>query len=159
PWGAAALVDGDTLYTYACPGGGLSSPCKLARAPFANALDHSAWQYWTGSAWSADVHAAKSVMDGAPIMSVHFSPYLQKFVAYILTPLESALTLRTAPRPEGPWSSTLHFADGAPALDGNFDYGLIAHPELARNGGRVEYVSYFQPGKFLDGVIHLLEIT
>jgi hypothetical protein len=159
PWGAAALVDGDQVYAYACPGGGLQSPCRLARAPLGSALDRTAWRFFAGAAWLADWHAAVAIFDGAPIMSVHFSPYLGRFVAFYMVPLGSRMALRTAPRPEGPWSTELQLADGQPALDGSWDYGLLAHPELARDGGRVEYLSYFQPGKFLDGVIHLVELT
>lgn len=158
-WDAAAVLDQGTVYVYACDGRASSGECLVARAPFASALDHSAWHYWTGSTWSSSWHDAIVVLDGAPLMSIHYSPYLAQFVAYVVVPLTSHLTLRTAPRPEGPWSAPLDFAEGAPPLDGTWDYGLIAHPELAREGGRVEYVSYFQPGKFLDGTIHLVEVT
>jgi hypothetical protein len=158
-WGDGALIDSGNLYAYACEGGGLSAPCKLARVPVDRALDRSQWTFWNGAAWVVDWHAAKSVFSGGPLGSVHFSPYLQKFVAYYVTPLKNTLNLRTAPRPEGPWSDELSFGEGSAALDFTWDYGLMAHPELARNGGKNEYLSYFQPGKFLDGVIHLVEVT
>jgi hypothetical protein len=99
------------------------------------------------------------VFDGAPLMSVHFSAYLGAFVAFYMVPTTSRMALRLAPRPEGPWSGPLTFADGLPALDGSWDYALIAHPELAREGGRVEYLTYFRPGIFLDGTIVLVEVT
>lgn len=157
-WGAAALIQGDLLYAYACVGG-LTSPCLLARVPVASALDRSAWRFYTGSAWDSDWHAARSIFDGAPILSVHYSPYLHCFVAFYLAPFGSRMQLRTALDPAGPWSEPLHFGNAQDALDGNWDYALVAHPELARDGGRREYLSYYQPGKFLDGTIHLLELT
>jgi hypothetical protein len=158
-WGAAALVVGTDLYAYACAGGNLTSPCLLARAPLASALDRTAWRFYTGAGWSASSRAAASLFDGAPLMSVHRSPYLGRFIAYYMVPLTGHMAFRTAPRPEGPWSTEQRFGEAAPALDGNWDYALIAHPELAGSGGRVEYLTYFQPGKFLDGTVHLVQVT
>lgn len=157
-WGAAAVIDAGLVYAYACDGGGLSSPCRLARAPLPQALDRSAWTFWNGAAWAPDWHQAVAIFDGAPVMSVHFSEYLHRWLAYYTVPLRSTLALRLAPRPEGPWSDAELFAEGARPGNGNWDYGLAAHHELARNGGQVEYVSYFQPGSFLDGVVHLVEV-
>jgi hypothetical protein len=156
-WGSAALVDGDTIHAYACAGGALTSPCLVARVAWKSALDRGAWRFWSGKEWAADYHAAAPVFDGAPLLSVHFSPHLHKFVAYYMVPLGSDMAVRTADRPEGPWSPETRFGKALPALDGNWDYGLFAHPELA--GGKTETLSYFQPGKFLDGVVHLVEIT
>jgi hypothetical protein len=155
---AAAVVDNGFVYAYSCPGGGLSSPCTVARAPLDGALTHGAWTFFDGAAWSADPANAQAVMDGAPIMSVHFSPYLNRFVAFHMGPLDGHMRLRSADHPEGPWSGDTDFGEGASPPSG-FDYGLVAHPELARDGGRVEYLSYFQPGTFLNGVVHLVEIT
>src|SRR5262249_27661272 len=81
PWGAAALVDGTDLYAWACPGGHLSAPCRIARAPVAAALDHDAWRYFDGRAWVTDWRAATNVLEGAPLMSVHFNGHLQAFIA------------------------------------------------------------------------------
>jgi hypothetical protein len=155
---AAAVVDGGFVYAYACPGGGLSSPCTVARAPVDQALVHAAWTFFDGTSWSSDPKGSAMVMEGAPYMSVHFSPYLGKFVAFHMGPLDGHLRLSTADHPEGPWSGDTDFGQGA-SPPNNFDYGLVAHPELARDGGRVEYLSYYQPGTFLNGVIHLVEIT
>jgi hypothetical protein len=158
---AAAAIDpeGAFLYAYSCPGGSLSSPCTVGRAPVDAALDRACWTFFDGQWWSADFHAARSVLDGAPIMSVHHSAFLGAWVAYHMGPLDGHLRMQTAPRPEGPWSDPLDFGEGeTPAGDG-FDYGLVAHPELARDGGRIEVLSYFSPGHFLDGVVHLLEVT
>jgi Domain of unknown function (DUF4185) len=158
-WGAAALIDAGLLYAYACDGGSLTAPCRIARVPLASALDRSAWSFWTGAAWAGDWRAAAPVFEGAPLMSVHYSEYFSRWVAFYAVPLRSTLAVRFAPRPEGPWSGAELFGEGAPPGDGNWDYGLAAHHEFAREGGRVEYVSYFQPGRFLDGVVHLVEVT
>ena len=158
-WGAAALVDDGLLYAYACDGGGLTSPCRLARVPLGQALDRAAWRFFDGASWSGDWHEATNVFDGAPLLSVHFSPYFGKWLAIYLEPLGRHMVFRTGDAPEGPWSSPATIGQAAPALDGNWPYALFAHPELARDGGRTDVLSYFQPGKFLDGTIHLLTLT
>jgi hypothetical protein len=158
-WGDAATIDGGWLYAFACQGGGLSAPCRVARVPVGLALDRGSWTFWNGVDWEANWRHAAPVFSGGVLGSVHYSPYLKKFVAYYVTPLKNTLNLRTSSRPEGPWSDELAFGEGAAPLDGTWDYGLFAHPELAGNGGKSEYVSYFQPGVFLDGVIHLVEVT
>jgi hypothetical protein len=159
PWGAAALIDGPWLYAYACPGGGLTSPCSVARVEVASALDRAAWEFFDGSAWTSDWNRSAKVFDGAPLMSVHKSEFLGAYVAIHMGPLDQTMNLRTAPRPEGPWSAARAFGQGAPPIGGPWDYGLTAHHELAVDGGRIEYLSYFQPGVFLDGTVHLVELT
>ena len=158
PFAAAALVADGMIYAYACPGGNLSSPCVVGRVPPAQALDRGAWTFFDGKSWTGRLASAAHVLDGAPIMSVHYSPHVGAYVAFYMGPLDDTFRVRTAPRPEGPWSDARAFGSGAPALGGGFDYGLIAHPELAREGGAVEYLTYFQPGKFLDGTVHLVEV-
>lgn len=157
-WDDAALVDGDDVYVYACTGPAASAGCLIARAPVDAALRRDAWRFYTGSAWVADWTSAKPIFSGAPLMSVHYSPYLGQFVALYMVPLTSTMALRTAPRPQGPWSGEMRFAAAEPPPHAaDWDYGLLAHPELAR--GAREYLSYFRPGTFLDGTIHLVELT
>jgi hypothetical protein len=154
-WGAAALlVDGD-LYAYASVLGG----CFVARVPLHQALDRSAWRFFTGDAWSKDWHDVSVIFDCAPQMTIHKSAWLDRYVAFYMVPLGQQMALRVADRPEGPWSEALIFGEGEPPLDGNWDYGLVAHHELARDVDKIEYLSYFQPGRFLDGTVHLLELT
>jgi hypothetical protein len=158
-WGSAALVEGKALYAYACAGGQLTSPCRIARAELNAALDRSAWRFWSGSDWVSDWKAGASIFDGAPLLTVHFSAYQNRYVAFYMVPLGSNMAVRVAPRPEGPWSAEARFGTAPAALDGNWDYALAAHAELAPAGGDFEFLSYYRPGKFLDGVIHLLRIT
>ncbi len=156
---AAAVVEDENLFAYCCPGGSLSNPCRLGRVPMASALNRAAWQFYTGSDWSADFHDAVPIFDGAPLFTVHHSTYLGKYVAFYMVPLGMDMAMRTADHPWGPWSEEMRFGQAAPALDGNWDYALAAHPEFAREDGRIEYLSYYQPGTFLDGTIHLIEVT
>lgn len=161
PWveaAAAAVVADGQVYVYGCPGGSLTNPCRVARVALAAVLDRGAWRYFTGSGWSADWRAAAPIFDGAPLFSVHFSAYLKKYVAFYLVPLGTEMAMRTADRPEGPWSER-EIMGKAEAPPSSWDYALAAHPEFAREGGRIEYLSYVRPGTFLDGTVHLIEVT
>jgi hypothetical protein len=159
-WGAAALISDGMLLTYACDGGQLTSPCRLARVAVANAFDRAQWTFWNGSAWVSDWHAAVNLFDGAPQMTVSFNAHLGKYLAVYMVPLAPKMAFRTAPALTGPWSDEAYFGQAQPSQDPNsFDYALVAHPELAQDGGRIEYLSYYQPGSFLNGVIHLLQVT
>ncbi|NUP11260.1 MAG: DUF4185 domain-containing protein [Polyangiaceae bacterium] len=156
-WGAAAvLVNGD-IFVYACQGG-LTKPCKLARVPFDAATDRAAYRFYDGESWSVDWHDAEAIFDGAPLFSVHHSAYLDRFVAIYMEPGGNQMRLRTASAPEGPWSEATGFGDGMKPDDGAFDYALIAHPELARDDGAVEILSYTRPSGFLRQETRLVEL-
>ncbi len=155
-WGAAAvLVDGD-VYTYACEGGA-TKPCKLARVAFSRVDDRSAYVFYDGEAWSKDWRAAKEIFDGAPLFSVHYSAYLGSYVAIYMEPGGNEMRVRTAPAPEGPWSDASRIGEGREPPEG-FDYALIAHPELAREGGAVDVLSYTRPTGFLSQETRLVEV-
>ncbi len=158
--GAAALVVGDRVYAYACVTEGLSKPCILARASLADALDHDAWRWFAGGgAWSPRAADARPVLDGNDIMTVTFCPALGVYLAVYSQPLGTRTLLRTAPAPEGPWSrATLAFATRKPEGDATV-YDALAHPELARDGGRVQYVSYSRSTGFLESEVRLVELT
>ncbi len=153
-WGAAAARDGDDLYAWAC-----DPDCLLARVPFASATDRQAWTFWDGAGWSDDWRRAVPVFSGAPLFSVHWSAFLEAWVAFYMPPVREEIVLRTADAPEGPWSPPVHVGEGEPAADDAWDYSLIAHPELAREGGRVEILSYTRPTGFLASETPLLEVT
>ncbi len=158
-WGAAVLIDRDTLVAYACAGGHPASPCSVARAPLDSALHRSAWRFWNGHAWVSDWREAVPVFDGAPLMSVHFNSYFKQYLAVFMVPLTSRMAFRLADHPEGPWSEAESLGNAEPPADkAAWDYSLSAHPELAQASGRVEYLTYFQPGNFLNGTLHLLRV-
>lgn len=142
-WGAAALLLGADIFVYGCEKG-RSKPCKLARVPFAAAADRSAYTFFDGTGWSADWHQAKILFDGAPLFSVHWVERLRRFVAFYMRPGGSEMRVRSAPAPEGPWTEAAEFGMGL-APNSDFDYALVAHPELTREGGAVEVLSYTRP--------------
>jgi eukaryotic-like serine/threonine-protein kinase len=147
-WGSAALVLADRLYAYACETRGLGCSCRLGRVPLTAALDRSQWQFYAGDGrWSRDWREAREVLRGGitwGILSVHWNAFLGRFMAVSSRTLDARIAIRLADHPEGPWSDagmieidTLHSGPGW-----YWTNTALGHPELAREGGRVEYVTY-----------------
>src|SRR6202034_4363441 len=99
----AAEVDGG-LFAFGCPQNWLDFPCQLGMVPFAQALDKSAWSYWDGHGWSADLSRAQTVFDGASIGGLFFDVYVRAWMAIYSRPLTNLVVFRTAPSLTGPWS-------------------------------------------------------
>jgi hypothetical protein len=159
-WGSGAVVVGDLLYAYACEqrNRSLEVPCLLARVPLDWALDRSEWRFYARGSWSADWRAATSVFDGASLMSVAWNGYLGKYVAVGTRIISSLIFVRTADRPEGPWSLEV-IVEGIPPA-GVFPWinSAVAHAELARDGGRVELLTYSRSFVMAGGEMRAVEI-
>lgn len=112
------------LYEYLTASGRQGAPI-LARVPESDVLDPTAYRYWDGSAWVADIDDAETVMPApASEMSVMYNAYLGKYTAMYSQGL-SSVVLRTADRPEGPWSPPTALIDYS-VLPGV--YGGFMHP-------------------------------
>ena len=121
----------------------LNVRCRLARVPPDRALDRAEWRFYTGSSWSADWRAAKPVLDRAfKQMSVTWNDYLGKYVAVNTRLLSSELSIRTADRPEGPWSEEIIVEGLTPPAGFPWIHQSFVHPELERDGGRIQIVTY-----------------
>jgi serine/threonine protein kinase len=162
-WGSGATVVGDDLYAYACQCNLRSTcPCLVARVSLGEALDRRAWRFHVdGGRWSANWRDAKPVMDGASFLTVHWNDYLDQYLAIHSVPAARTIALRTADRPEGPWSdarvNVVALAPPDPAWLP--DYHALGHPEFAREGGRIEYLTYHHPHHgFWVGPTRLVEI-
>jgi serine/threonine protein kinase len=163
-WGAGAVVVGDELYAYACEQR-QPFPCLVARVPLAGALDRAAWRFYAGDGrWSADWQDATPVMDGATKLTVHWSQHLGQYLAIHVVPEERVIAFRAADRPEGPWSDPRFYIVAVPppsvvTWNGAINSAL-AHPEFARENGRIEYITYHRAtGPFWVGETRLIEIT
>ncbi|WP_438007329.1 DUF4185 domain-containing protein [Sorangium sp. So ce321] len=156
---AAALVHEGMLYAYACACAGLTCPCLVARAPAAEATERGAWRFYSDGDWVDGHDEAEPVMAGAPMMSVHWNERAGRYIALYSEPVSSHISLRTAPAPEGPWSdSVVVFTAEAPPNPEAWPYAGLGHAELAREGGRFEYMTYFRETGFLEGEIRLVEL-
>ncbi len=153
----AALVVGEDLVAYACDGEGFDKPCRVGRVPLAVALSRDAWRFYAGDGgWVGEPSAAVELFQGAPMMSVHFNDYAGVYIAAYAAPAGNEIEVRTAPTPEGPWSDAGQVFHGREPLAGSSSYGGLMHPELARDGGRVEYLTYYLEQ---TGTIELVEVS
>jgi serine/threonine protein kinase len=163
-WGSGAVVVDEHLYAYACDCSGPTCPCLVARAPLAAVLDREAWRFYSGDGrWSEDWKEAESVMDGNTELTVHWNDYLGQYLAIHSPRRERTIALRTADRPEGPWSEPRLYLIGVPwttGTDQQRNQPALGHPEFSREGGRIEYITYQRDtGAFWTNDIRLVEIT
>jgi hypothetical protein len=141
-WGAELLlVDGD-LYAFACDDdsvAGWFDGCRLGRAAVDERTHPSAWRYWDGSTWTTNPADAKSLFAGAPILSIAWNAYLERWLVVYSPPFDGHIYARAAEDLTGPWSNATMLYT-TPEEDAPYD--ATHHAELAEEGGRVEYVTY-----------------
>ncbi|MEU8634105.1 DUF4185 domain-containing protein [Amycolatopsis sp. NPDC048633] len=123
--GAFAHRDG-FVYLFGTPNGRLGDG-YLARVAETSLLTIDDYEYWTASGWrTGTADEAIPVMAGqVGELSVQYNTFLGAWVALHLDESRSAIVLRTAPGPTGPWSGGTVVARGAdhPGL-----YGSYLHP-------------------------------
>lgn len=151
---AALLVDGYVL-AYGCSGD-IDKPCKLARAPAAEVEKASAWTYYDGTDYRSELGEAETLFSGNDMMSLHRSSEFGVFVAIYSEPLDSAVVLRTADDPRGPWSAAEYLFDGKRSPEGQAPYSGLGHAELA--SGVTEYVSYYRTTAPFRGELRLVAV-
>lgn len=115
------------VYMFGTPNGRLGA-VHVARVAEANMLDKTAWQYWDGTDWSAGdgTGAAAIVPPMNSELSVQYNAYTGKWLMVTLDgKADGTMLLRTADRPEGPWTTGEGVANSNdyPGL-----YGGYMHP-------------------------------
>lgn len=156
---------GDYLYLYGVlQGEDKVQRCYLARVRKEKIaqLDHYEYLCDAAPRWCPHVNEAMAIFDGMPNeQSVSFNPYLGKYLAVHSLDLSGKIVARMAEQPWGPWSDPVElfqvrkehtFAHLYPQLV----YAGKEHPALARENGRIIYVTYIE---FEEYYPHLLEIT
>ena len=138
--GTGVLVDGEHVYAYSYRDG----DALLGRWPRAKAavgeLGDPEW--WSGATWDSDVGAAACVLPGVVTeFTVHRDG--ERFLhTQVGNPLTPTIDVRSAPRPEGPWSApTPVFTPPESGRDGVIAYAGKAHPELVGDGLVVTYAT------------------
>lgn len=159
-YGAAALLEGGYLYAWASsnPEDGLDKPVRVARVRPAEAWRKDVWTYWDGRAWSANPREAATLFQGNSQMTIAWNQHAGRFVASHMDGLSRRLVLRTAPKPEGPWSREILAIETEPAAGEGFPYCGYAHPELWREDGRIIVLSYYRGTGDWDGETRVVEI-
>lgn len=160
-FGAASLISGGLLYVYGCgiPSSGTDKGCRLGRVAPASVLNRSAWTWYSGTGgWSPQLSQAIPVFTGDSILSVAWNSYLQQFVAVYSAVFSQNVMMRTAPHPEGPWSTeVLAFVAQQPSSGNTYD--AHAHPEYDGNGGQTIYVTYSRATGSFTSEIRLVSIA
>ncbi|HEV7762925.1 MAG TPA: GDSL-type esterase/lipase family protein, partial [Acidimicrobiales bacterium] len=159
------LIEGGFLYTYGCYFNGLT--CALARVPVTNpaaVYDRTQWRFHTAGGgtgcpagtWQVSVSCALPLPSedlnffGVPAgqmggggggMSVFWNDYLGTYMQIYSQPGGNNMLYRVAYRLEGPWSAAGLLGYGIEPFSG-VDYPGYAHPELAEQNGKVQYLTY-----------------
>jgi hypothetical protein len=130
--------------------------CKVnvivARVPLEHAGERAAYRFWNGQAWVPDVNEAHPVLADVTggLGSVAWNDYLGAYLSGFSDVCSggSHFLMRTAPRPEGPWSKPVEI-DLSPLGAGPNAYAGRLHPAL--NSGKRVVISFYQPEIGDDG--------
>lgn len=142
---AATLHDG-YVHAFGCRVVGvLDAECRVGRAPADRVSERRAWTFWDGAGWSPDIARAAVVARGMNGPTMDWNPHVGAYVAAYGAVLGNDLFLRTAPRPEGPWSAPVRVFTGLPAGDGRSDYNFALRPELSSDDGCTLAITYDHP--------------
>lgn len=103
----AMVASGEHVLVFGIPAGRFGG-VRLARATPETLHLPATHEFWTGSAWSADVVDAAVVVPG-PVgeLSVQWNPYLERWLMMYLDEHRRAIVMRTAPSPTGPWAGAV----------------------------------------------------
>ena len=145
------------MYLYGCDKiEGSRFGCRVARVPSDGLHERSAYEFWDGSGWNPDIERAVFALDGPNGgLSVSWNPWLHRYLAVYLAGYSNEVLMRTAERPEGPWSAPVVAFRGVPPAARGVNYGAFEHPELSSDGGRDLVVTYFHPLGPLQGEIRV----
>lgn len=141
-WGTAILDQSDYTYVYGAKGKSVGQTFQtflyLARAPHGQVLTAgsnpaAAWQFWTGSAWSA------SESDAATMMSGIGSGFSVKLInqQYVLVTQDTDvlfgpnIVAYTATSPTGPFANQTYLYSTPEATGNVITYDARLHPELS----------------------------
>lgn len=161
PYDQAGVVVRDTLYLYGMRSNFCVYSVFVARAPINRALERDAWRFYAGANhWSEDWKQAAEIMLASRSLSVHWNPHLRKYLSVSSLNFSNQVEIRTADRPEGPWSRAFVIDTVVmPAIPQSTNSRAVGHPELAQDNGRIEILTYRRPTGDFNDEIRLLEIV
>lgn len=136
-FGTAGLVqDGDYLYALGVRDAAPDKPAYAARWKRQSLADQDleAAEYWCGDQWHKNPdHAVPLFQNAQTEMSLHYDPERREFLCIQTQGFgDTALTVRSAARPEGVWSAARTVCDLPKNANKNLiSYAGKAHPHLA----------------------------
>jgi hypothetical protein len=149
------------VYVYGTVKRGERQLCHVARVKRELILDPSAFEYFTGANWSADVADATPVLEGMPSeVSISWNAHLGCYLAVHSALLTGEILGKTSPTPWGPWSDATLLWHARPQYKVPEPYIPLLyagkeHPSLADDGGRMIYVTYIE---FEEYYPHLIRV-
>jgi hypothetical protein len=106
--------------------------------------------------WSKNFVPTATLFDSVPNeMSAAYNRHLKKYVAFHSLHRENKVVMRTAPSIVGPWSEAQVVYRPKMIKDDELIYAVKEHPELARNDGRVLYVTYVNSATYVPQMIEV----
>lgn len=131
----------------------------LGRVAIARMAERSAFLFWNGAGWSADLGGARPIAAGivGGLGSIAWNDHLRAYLSVWndLCTGGNQLLLRAAPVPQGPWSEPT-VVDLEPfAARADAYYGTL-HPAFGR--GSELLLTYFQPLDDVYGQLRLLQL-
>lgn len=131
-----------TLFMHHCRGlGGFTFDyeCATGKVNLEELTQRSAYTFWNGSEWVADINAAvydKNNPNGNG--SIAWSEWLQKYVQFYSRGFSGSVVMKTADSPEGPWSDS----EFVFSLSGSeFASIFYTHPSLTMDDGKTLVIS------------------
>ena len=141
-WGAGVLVQSSYTYIYGMENVNGNRFLHVARVPSGQVLmagsnPTSAWQFWTGSAWSTSESASARIMSGTAGVSI-----AQINNQYVLVtqdvsadlPFDPNLVAYTATSPTGPFGNKTYLYRPPEASGNIITYDPRIHPEISGSG-------------------------
>jgi hypothetical protein len=127
----------------------LASYEYLVQAPTRNSLTNEV-------RWSKKFEATAPLFDSVPNeMSAAYNPHLEQYVAFHSHHRDNKIVMRTASRITGPWSSPHLLFQPPKKSEADLIYAAKEHPELARLGGQVLYVTYVNSATYVPQMIEV----
>lgn len=106
--------------------------------------------------WSKTFQPKASLFDAVPNeMSAAYNPHLGRYVAIHSYLTEHKIMMRTAPQIIGPWSDGQVVFRPESTQQNETVYAAKEHPELARENGKIMYITFVNSATYIPQLIEL----
>ncbi len=131
--------------------------CSVAKVNVNEAGDRSKYLFWNGTEWQSDINSAAMSSIGSS-NAVQWSEYLGKYINVYMRGFSNSIVIRTADKPEGPWSNAEFIYQNKGSKYTAIPY---LHPELASADGKTLVMSLVkqEPADFKPSGIYTLKIN
>jgi hypothetical protein len=153
---------GDYVYLWGC----LQTAMYLARTPVETIEELGSYEYLVEvpdsnhsnvrARWAKKFEPTAPLFDSVPNeMSAAYNPYLRCHLAVHAFNREHKIVMRTAPQITGPWSEGEIIFRPRQIAAGGLIYAAKEHSELAREDGRVLYVTFVNSTSYVPQLVEL----